>query len=450
MLFKKLVLCTVVVALSFLCAKFSFAQAVPVYTPPPNKLGGAVAAGIVQTLVRRGFAANDPRIFQTVASVGARVAPLAAAAGGGSNWIAMLARLNPWFTGGVLVYQGVKWYFDQSGNVVSKVDGQTVSSLGVTNGQACFYTLSGGSGACASTPEEAILQYVLANTVYTDLTTITLTPDAVGTTAYVNGRRYIGSIAGHRAGDAVTIWPSIPTYPVYTGIATATCPAGEAALAGQCVPSKVDKYLPSTTVSPTQTMQTSYNNLPQIQKDAALKPDLAAEIANRLWRDAALQPGYSGVPFSANDPVVGNDFVPYQTDHAQDWPVTSTINAVVPTTGVSPIAPPESNPNQVSAPTTATKVDLGADPGVASPTLENTPTDLFKPIKDLLQPWLSWTVPSHSAQCPTWHAAPVISGHVFTIDVSQHCPLAEQYRSLIMAASLAAWIAVAAFIVLSA
>jgi beta-mannanase len=99
---------------------------------------------------------------------------------------------------------------------------------------------------------------------------------------------------------------------------------------------------------------------------------------------------------------------------------------------------------------TATKVDLGPDPGIPAPTLETPPDDLFKPIKDLLQPWLSWQVPAHSATCPTWQAAPSISGHVFNIDLSYHCTFAEQYRSAITAAAIACWVVIAALIILSA
>lgn len=422
---------------------------VPAYTAPANKVGAAVAEGIYQNLIRRGFTSwpTDPRIISTVEAVGARVLPLATAAGSGANWIAMVSRLSPWVMGGVLVFQGLKWYFNQDGTVTTTNAGISPAPGTVLQGGACFYVI--GGSYCGATPEEAITSYVLATTVYTDLTTISLTPDVVGSSAYTSGRRYAASIAGHRNNDLTTIWPSVSTYYIYQGAAQITCPIGYVANGTQCAPNQLAKYVPQPTTQTGQTPQTAYNNLPQTAKDANLQPELAAEIANRLWRDAATQPDYKGVPWSANDPVQAPDFTPHATNHPVDWPKTSDINAPVPTTK-TPVALPETNPNQTTSPSTSTKVDLGADPGTPAPTLEEPPTDLFKPIKDLLQPWLSWQVPAHAAQCPTWQASPSIAGHVFAIDVSYHCTFAEQYRSMIVAASLACWIVIAAFIILSA
>lgn len=47
-----------------------WAQAAPVFTPPTNQVGAALAEGVTQALVRRGFAMNDPRITQTVTAIG--------------------------------------------------------------------------------------------------------------------------------------------------------------------------------------------------------------------------------------------------------------------------------------------------------------------------------------------------------------------------------------------
>lgn len=429
-------------------ASSALAQALPVYTVPVNRVGGAVASGITQTLMRRGFAANDPRILSTIEAVGARVIPLATAAGGGANWIAMASRLSPWITGGVLVYQGVKWYFNVDGSVTTQSLASAPNSNGVTQGGACFYLI--GDSYCGGTPEEAVTAYILATTVYTDLTTITMTVEPTSTTAYSQGRRYHPvSIAGHRNNDQTVIWPNISTYSIYQSTAQVTCPAGYVARGTQCVPSLLSKYIPQPVTQASQAPQAAYDNLPQVAKDAALSPELASEVANRLWRDAALQTDYRGVPWSANDPVSSLDFGSHRVDHPSDWPLTSEINAPVPTTQ-TPVVSPYANPNQVTSPSTSVAVNLGPDPGTPAPMLEDAPTDLFRPIRDLLQPWLSWQVPSHTAQCPTWQVSPNVAGKVFAIDVSYHCTIAEQYRSMIIAAALACWIVIAAFVVLSA
>ena len=418
------------------------------YTAPANKVGGAVASGIQQSLVRRGFAIHDPRVYQTIMAIGNRVPALAAAAGTGANWIGMVGRLSPWITVGVLVYQGISWYIDSSGNVTARTDAAGVpTSGGTTVGGACYLVL--GGSYCGSTPEEALLTHILSSTVYTDLTTINLSPEPLGSSAYNAGRRYTSTIAGHRNNEPNTIWPSASTYYIHTGTAQVTCPGGFVANGPLCVPNQLGKYIPQPGTGTAVLPQTAYNNLPQSAKDAALSPELAADTANRIWRDAASQPDYRGVPWSSNDPVLAPDFNPHKTNHPADWPKTSDLNSPVPTSP-TPITSPETNPNLITPPASATKIDLGPDPGTVAPTLEEPPSELFKPIQDLLQPWTSWEVPSHSGQCPTWQASPSISGHVFAIDLSYHCTFAEQYRSMILAASLACWILMAAFIILSA
>lgn len=426
-------------ALVALFAPSAFSQAL--YAPPVNKVGAALAEGLTQTLVSRGFAANDPRIFQTVRAVGARVLPLAAAAGSGSNWLALVARLSPWVTAGLLVYTGVKWYFDSQGNVVTSIG--AASPGGVVLGGDCYFVI--GSSFCAGSPEQAMVWYVTTQTYWVDVTVLTLTPQSTsGPSA-----RYLASYSGHRQGDTVTIWQNYNQYSIFAGTASATCPGGQGALNGACVSANMDKYQPASSSSSPQPIQTAYNNLPQAAKDGSLSPELAAELANRIWRDAALQPGYDGVPWSSARPVQSSDFSPFQTAHPGDWPSTSSLNDAVPTAS-TPLTSPESNPNQVNAPTSATKVDLGPDPGVAPPSLEDPPTQLFKPIKDLMSPWLNWSVPSHSSECPTFQASPSIAGRVFTIDLSTHCTFVEPYRATVLAVSLACWAVLAAFIILAA
>jgi hypothetical protein len=423
------------------------AQAVA-YTAPASKLGGAIATGITQTLIRRGFAANDPRILSTITAVGVRVLPLASAAGSGATWLTLASRLSLWLTAGVLVYSGIRWYFDLNGNVVTKTDAQSVTSPGTMQGAACYWIM-GASNQCFGTPQEAFVYYETTSTVYTDFVSITLNPEASNTTAYANGMRYSASGVGHRSDSSQTSTYTSSTAYVYIGTASMNCPAGQGIVSGACVDSRLSKYNPQTTSSSAQTYQQAYNALPQAAQTAQMMPDLVAEQANRYWKDAASQPDYNGVPFDVSNPVTGIDLAPHQQAHPSDWPVTSELVSTVPTSP-TPIKSPYSDPNQVTAPSTATKIDLGPDPGTPAPTLDAPPTDIFKPIKDGLQPWLSWQVPAHSSQSPTWSASPSIAGHVFNIDLSYHCTFAEQYRSAITAAMLACWIVIAAFIILSA
>ena len=425
----------------------AIAQAVPntVFTAPAYKTGAAVGEGITQTLIRRGFAVNDPRILQTISAVGTRTAATVAAAGTGASMLATVARLSPYVTAGILIFSGVTWYFDsQTGKVTLQPAGTTIQPIysnGIQAGQLAW-TIQGGSWG---SPQEAF-SYVVAQTnlVY---------PNAVFSNVNVT---FVNSTNANVSYHIVN--PGIVTGD-FTKQATAsnwngiTCPAGSGYVSGTgCTAAGLTN--PNSGLSGSQvqsfTMPDAYTALSPTAKAAPLSPELAAETANRLWRDAAAQPGYQGVPWSSASPTTAPDFAPYAQTQPTSWPTTSDWGSTpAPTT--NPITLPNSNPNATpTAPSGSTKLDLGSDPGTPTPTLEDVPTDLFKPISDLLKPWTTWQVPAHAGVCPTWQASPSIAGHVFSIDLSYHCTFAEQYRSAITAAAIACWLVIAAFIILSA
>lgn len=434
----------------FLALVFPFIETVhaqaAVYATPTNKVGSALASGIAQTLIRRGFAANDPRLIQTIASVSARVPVVAAAAGTGATWLTAAARLSPWVTGGVLVYQGVTWYWDLQGKVYLAPPGSTSStpiySNGIVAGQLCW----GVNSDCFGSPQE-VLSFLFATTraQYPKATYGVPTLVSNSATQWTGSYNYSIPELGlnNYSGSKVIVSHS----------ANVSCPkgtgySGTGSTPNTCLSAQLDSspYAGAPVVG--SLPQAAYDALPDPAKIAALSPELAAEIANRHWRDASQQPDYQGVPFSTTSPVAPADFSPGITAHPSDWPSTSGLNDPVPTT--SSVTLPTTNPNQTSAPSSATKIDLGADPGTPPPTLEDVPSDLMKPIKDVMDPWLSWQVPSHSSVCPTWHAAPSIAGHVFAVDFTDHCTFIEQYRSLIAAIALAGFVITAVFIILSA
>jgi hypothetical protein len=444
---KKLTIASMlaVSGLMFFTYESAHAQAVPnVFTAPTYKTGAAIAEGVSQTLIRRGFAANDPRILATVTAIGSRTAVTAAAAGAGATMLGTIARLNPYITGAMLIYQGINWYLDSTGKVTTQPTGtvvQPIYSNGLQIGQLAW-TVSGGYWG---SPQEAI-SYVFSqtintypNAVYSNVVT-SYTNSTTATIAYNWNIPTIGSGSATKGATAV-IWNG-----------TVTCPAGSGFVSGtSCTGAGLQNAGSGLGAAPVQsyTLQQAYNNLPSAAQTAALSPDLAAETANRLWRDAAAQPDYQGVPWSAANPTANTDFTSYQTAQPALWPTNSDWGTTSVPSG-NPITSPDTNPNKTTSPSTATKVDLGADPGTPSPTLEDVPTNLFKPISDLLTPWTTWQVPNHSGTCPTWQASPSIAGHVFSIDLSYHCTFMEQYRGAMTAAAFACWLIIAAFIVLSA
>lgn len=425
-----------------LCIQDSFAQALPA----SNKFGSALGNGMMQTLVRRGFAANDPRIFQTISSVSARTVSLASA-GSAATWGSVLGRCVPFVSVGLAVYAGVNWYFDVQGKVYLAPPGSTASvpifSNGVQKG-SLVYSLSNRSGFYAGSIQEAYSALVFSNLqLYADakygVPSIKQTSSATWSVSYnysipsqfINNFSYVA--------EATSI--------VWNGSA---CPAGQGydSSKQQCASVGLDKSPFAGSKIEGVDLPTAYANLSDAAKTAPVTSELLAEASNRLWKDAALSPGYEGIPFSSDSPVQPSDFESYRSTYPASWPQNSDWGAtVVPQSPVSAGA----NQNQIQqSSASAVKVDFGTDPGTPVPTLEDTPRDLFKPISDLMQPWLNFQVPAHSAACPTFSAQPLIGGRVFVIDITSHCLLIEQYRQTIFAAAFAAWLIVAVFIVLSA
>jgi hypothetical protein len=423
-----------------------FVLASPVSAFALDLVGASVGQAVNATLVRRGFLSTDPRVLQTLTSMGVRTA----ATGTGVTWAAAAGRLVPWVTTGVAVYSGVKWWFDIQGKAYLAPPGSTttapVFSSGVKPGGQVYY-LSNQANVLAGSLQEAYA-YMTSNmrAQYPDASygvpTITQTTP---TTWSVQYNYSIPSMYLNNKSGSVTGY-------VQTFNGTVTCASGTVFISGtgKCADAGMNSspYAGAPIVG--YDLETAYQNLPQSAKDALMSPELLAELSNRFWKDASSQPDYKGLPFDANNPITPNDATTAQNSNPQVWPHTSDIIKPVPVAASDAIPNVQPNPNQTNPGAGGTVVDLGPDPGNPAPTLEQTPTNIFKPISDSLQPFVSWTPPSHNGVCPTWSAAPSIAGHVFNIDLSSHCAIAEQYRSTIFAAALACWIVIAIFIILSA
>ncbi|ELX11838.1 hypothetical protein Jab_1c04260 [Janthinobacterium sp. HH01] len=373
-------------------------------------MGGLLASVVAETMNRRGFGPNDPRTLLTVGSIGARVPVVAAATGTGATWLSTISRISPWVTGGLLIYQGVSWYMDLQGKVYLAPPGSASSapvfSNGIVAGQMCW----GISGDCFGSPQE-VLSFLFATTKAQYPSAAYGVPQLVSNSATQWTATYNYSI------PEIFLNNYSGTKVIVLHLSSTTCLpgfgySGAGATPSTCVNASLNNspYAGAPVVGVTP--KAAYDALPAAAKSAMISPAVVAQIANGLWKEAASQPDYQGVPWSPSMQVTPEDMLPASSAHPADMPSTSALDEPVPTTGPSPVALPTTNPNQTTAPSTATKVDLGADPGTPPPTLEDLPSDLMKPIKDVMQPWLSWQVPSHGASCPTWHAAPSVSGKV--------------------------------------
>lgn len=220
-------------------------------------------------------------------------------------------------------------------------------------------------------------------------------------------------------------------------------------------------------------LSTIYPQLSASSLSQPLDPSTLAQLTNQTWQQAAQLPGYQGLPYSVTQPIGSQDVQPWALANptavpnisdlfrpATD-PSVSTVtisptvqpgDASAPSAGSGVSTSPGNNVNVVNTPNVnvvnKVSVDLGADPGIGSPSLEATPTIsmILSPLLNLLPDLKHWAVPSHSAVCP--EPSFTVLGHSFTL--SAQCDLAESNRSAIYSAFAAMFTLAALIIVLRA
>lgn len=451
----------VVLAALALSGSAAFASGLPAgttYVGTEMRVGGLVGDSVFMNLLNRGFTPTDSRVYETIAKVGAEVESsavgAAAAAGGAGRLLPLLTRLNPYISGALLIGSGISWLFNHDGSITVQVAATGLTFPAVNTGDT-IYCLYGGTTQCAANPVTAFVDLIRQDPRYTTISAITDTNNGI------QGRHYFhASVLKNGAPDGYDAWFDVQ-------VARGSCPAGTiidsntgtGTVCGAAVakPSDYQTTASSQTMTPDQAVQ----NLPSAILKQPMTPEAIATIVNGILAKAAADPNYSGLPQSATQPVTAAD--------VQAALAARPATATVPTVGdlVNEPLPDEPKPwvqtgfknaNETStippdqsASAPVVKPDLGPDPGISPPSItDNDAPDFFKPIKDAVAPLMSFAVPAHSATCPTWHAAPVIAGTTFAIDLTSQCDLFEQYRSAITAACLVVFIAAALFIVLSA
>ena len=213
---------------------------------------------------------------------------------------------------------------------------------------------------------------------------------------------------------------------------------------------------------------------PQLSSSALatpLDPSTLMQLTNQTWQQAASQPDYQGLPYSVTNPVQYSDVQSWAQANPSSVPdigdlFTPAANpgtAVVisPTiapgstgdTGASsPSAASSTDVNVVNTPnvnvTNKVSVDLGADPGIGTPTMESTPTIsmILSPLLGMLPDLRSWSVPVHTSACP--EPSFTVLGQSFTM--TAQCDLAESHRQAIYTAFAAMFTLAAVLIVLRA
>jgi hypothetical protein len=389
-------------------------------------------SGVLQSkMAARGFAANDPRFVSTLTAAGSSIvgavgaAALVTAAGvSAPAWVtvAATAGLGSLLTTGVSlgVDALVKWYANSDGTV--KVDGAQVPIDSALGTNQCYSTYPGT--ACAGSKQ------AVCDTLGVPAGTKSV---ASGNTCYM------------------------------VGAANSSCPN-----VGDCPQATI--YIKSgTPASQTGTItftdsSSAASAIPSSEASQAVNPALLAAIANQAWMNAAASSGYSGLPYDASNPITTSDVQAWQSQNPAYYPTVQDLISPQPApvggTATTPFTLPTSSTPQTSADPTATPStvtnpaasnpleNLGGDPNIGMPTLENIPTvaQILDPVFSLFPSLRQYAMPQHTATCPT--ATLNLFNHTQAFDA--HCNLLEQVRSIVAAVMAAVWVFVSLRVVLSA
>lgn len=449
---KKLFL---VVMCWILTANSAFSQAVPV-----SRIQSALSGVIQQKALKRGFAANDPRYIGTIKDVSAGIAGTAASA---ATITAIGVTAPAWITFavaagvGTLVSYGVylaidgtvKWLFKSNSVDIPGTDGQIDSSNGMVKGGPHW----------VATASRYVDGKFLNSTIYS----------ADGLAAGLQAASAVGypgpvTCTSNTAAISVTCTtngsPKSNAYFQSSG-APDTCAKGTMVSAGTagCSPFNYPYTAPGATPAQTDVpLQTAVTALPVAELQKPLNPEVLANVANAAWRNAAAQPGYQGLPYAASDPITASEVAQWRTTNPDRYPTVGDAVAPQPSANSPwqlPISPTATSQTSGSYPSTGTNpaadqplTNLGPDPAVGAPTLEEPPTaeQILKPVFDMLPGFKDFSVPSHASECPK----PSFNLFERQFVMDSQCTIAENNRALIASLMGAVWVIVGVFIVLKA
>ena len=427
---------------------------------PENKMQTAVSGVIQQATARRGFTGLDPRTWGTVIDFGktaGAVAGTAAAVSVGAviapSWASLALAMG---IGSVISYfvtvalDGlVNWLFRGDGKVDVKGEDKYSQINGMSAGGAYCrsdyhgsnFELSVSGGDCESVARQ--VHYDRWVKEYQSVFGGTYTQP----TCYPSeGGVICGNISAVR----------------YPSGAPATCAAGSKWTGGQCSPYT---YMDggSSGVQQAATLQQATDALTAQEKAKPLNPAVVAGLVNKGWQQAAAQPGYQGLPYPYSNPVTTAEVDTWMKSNPDAWPTVgdfvSPNQSLTPVSGQSQptgtvlpqnpsmITNPTANTGSGGTGTTSTKVDLGPDPNIGAPSLEEIPSALkiVQPILNLAPSLKNFQANTPSGTCPR-PAIDLYGHHV----LSAHCDLIDGNKAVIQAAMLFAWALIALFIILSA
>lgn len=452
-------LCTILVTL-FLFPEFAWSQA------KPSNVNRAVSGTVQQAMITRGFAANDPRYGNTLA----RMTPsLTAIAGGGAAVVVGTITAPAWATAlaAIVVSAAVSyavnvglnaltdWLFRTDGKIDQYGEPTTTDELPpllpnqpawksqLFKTSTTWDVIWGADGQALAYESDASYRRVSGLSPRTsDPSQCTYTKNANGT--------FIEKIA---CGPVATAY-------YYANGTNASCPKGQYWVAGNC---SAYGFISGNAVPTANALspQAAISNLPSSDLDKKLNPEIIAKIANAAWKNAASQPGYDGVPYQVSKPITTAEAQTWMTNNptyaptVRDFVYPNPVTAQDATPWALPLNPtdavttPATTPNAGSTnPSTQPQQNLGADPNIGAPTLEQTPTAqmILDPVLNLMPSLKNFSPSVSSGTCP--RPSFTIFSKAYVLE--SHCTLFDEHRSTISAAMILAFSILALFIVLSA
>jgi hypothetical protein len=492
----------------------ALAQAAPALSPPgfynPD-VGLSVGQVLGNGLAGRGVPVNDN--LNTAKAVGSAAQTALDAAsqltGGGlrgKSWAMMLglAAAGTAIAGTVWCFT-TSYCWDQSADgkvhpqqnafknqptgVYPAMDGKRSGWLHVEQGVKCYSTTLRGIAECSVSPLNSYRAQQAS---------------CAGTSVNSQCVAYVACSTGNDTADYCTpAGVKVNTFST-TAVAAADMPAQcQNGVANVATTGKIScgippqAPMPNTTdaagywdnLTPGQALDAADTTVPASVQAAPLSSGQIRDLANELWKQAAAQPGYSGVPYQPltqaeadaaynqalqqglQRPTVGDLLsapTPGQASNAvgsnaspgaatgvlQGADIANNANysqpgVSVPTSGAPALgstnyAPPASatatGPVTVNV-TVNPKVDLGPDPGIGTPSLQDPPgwQQWYSRIKTAM-PFID-SAPVKQFQAQGSYACPIGRGKFFDKDIvmDQHCTFLENYRTQIQTIMKLAW-----------
>jgi hypothetical protein len=467
------------IVISSLMPFAAWCAAVPAYT---GQINSAVGSVIKFKASKWGFAANDPKIAATTAAVSTAVTTLAGGLAVGAlttiSWPALLVGAGVSALVSGALYLGVdglvNWWYG-SGENEGKVQ---VSGSGMPSGNKAdfpvmvttwpeFLTIYGPGQdvwlqpTSGTTPRhiqtfksvcnrgegvtifcnEAMQSASQPNCTYNSIPYQGVCSAASSPFPGVNG--YWAS--SYRNSAVVTASHIDPVTHVNVIDQTVATMAWDF-IAPSTAPLKYPGYTPSW-ITPKQAII----DTPASQGTVKLSDAQIAALVNAVWKLAQQN---APIPYSSSDPVTPGDVASWRSANPQLAPTVG--NLFEPITSVGSDTVPIPLPGEPGSGTTpggpGQTIDLGPDPGIKAPNLDETPTatSILAPIFNLMPDLRSFVMPAHSSTCPVlvFDMVSFHGGWYWTMN--SHCNLVDSNRNLISVAMILIWTLTAAFIILKA